>query len=67
MPDFATHLRTVHFTLILACVVTFVSLIGGVGTEIERAHQQLLKVIQIKTDWSFWLNRWALEETSNSR
>jgi len=63
MPDFATHLRTVHFTLILACVVTFVSLIGGVGTEIERAHQQLLKVIQIKTDWSFWLNRWALEET----
>jgi hypothetical protein len=62
MPDFATHLRTVHFTLILACMITLVSLIGGVGTEVERAHEQLYKVIAIKENWYLWLNRWALEE-----
>jgi len=62
MPDFSTHLRTVHFTLILACMVTFVLLTGGAGTEVERAHQQLLRVIQIRSEWNLWLHRWALEE-----
>src|SRR5262249_42584516 len=62
MPDFSTHLRTVHFTLILACVITFVSIIGGAGTEVDRAHQQLLQVIKIRSEWERWLSRWALEE-----
>jgi hypothetical protein len=62
MSDFATHLRTVHFTLILACVITIVSLIGGVETEVERAHRQLHKVTRIKSEWDTWLPRWAGEE-----
>jgi hypothetical protein len=62
MPDFSTHLRTVHFTLVLACVITIASIMGEVGTEVERAHQQLLKVIQITKDWNLWLNQWAREE-----
>jgi hypothetical protein len=45
-------------------MITFVALIGGMGTEVERAHQQLLKVTQIRSDWNFWLSRWALEETN---
>ncbi len=62
MADLPTHLRTVHFTLILACVVTMVSLGGVSPTELDRAQEQMRHITQIKAEWDKWLNRWGLEQ-----
>src|SRR5882724_1690093 len=65
MADLPTHVRTVHLTLILVCVVTMVSLGGVSPTELDRAQKQMRHITQIKAEWSQWLNRWGLEQVQS--
>lgn len=62
MTDFATHLRTVHFTLVLVCVVTIISLHGVSPGELDQAQEQMRQIRQIKSEWSEWITRWSYDQ-----
>lgn len=62
MADFPTHLRTVHFTLILVCAVTIISLYGVSPGELDQAQEQMRQIRQIKTEWSEWITRWSYDQ-----
>lgn len=62
MADFATHLRTVHFTLVLVCTVTIISLHGVSPGNLDRAQEQMRQVSQIKAQWNDWIVRWSYDQ-----
>jgi hypothetical protein len=62
MADFPTHLRTVHFTLVIVCAVTIISLHGVSPGELDQAQEQMRQIRQIKTEWSEWITRWSYDQ-----
>ena len=60
--DFSTHLRTVHFTLVLVCAVTIISLHGVSPGELDRAQEQMHQIRQIKAQWNDWIARWSYDQ-----
>lgn len=62
MTDFPTHLRTVHFTLVLVCVVTIISLHGVSPGELDRAQEQMRQIRKIKAQWNEWIPRWSYDQ-----
>lgn len=60
--DFLVHLRTVHFTLILVCAVTLISLQGVSPGELDHAQEQMHQVRQIKAQWKEWIARWSHDQ-----
>ena len=62
MTDFVIHLRTVHFTLVLVCAVTIISLHGVSPGELDRAQEQMHQITQIKAQWNDWVVRWSYDQ-----
>ena len=60
--EIAKHVRAVHLTLVLACLVVLTILIGGSPTPVETAHNQLQNVLAIKENWSSWTRQFGQEQ-----
>ncbi|MEX0803199.1 MAG: hypothetical protein WD688_07775 [Candidatus Binatia bacterium] len=63
--EFARHLRTVHFSLVLACSLVLLSqLISSSSDAVTTAHEQLRFILNVKTDWSNWTRRFVAEQVT---
>ena len=62
--EIATHLRTVHFSLILACTLAAISLSGQSASKLDAVNDQLAQVLKIKTHWMTWTKRFGTEQIS---
>ncbi len=60
--EIVTHLRTVHFFLVVACILVVLSLLSGSPDIVNTAHKQLQKILTIKTNWPTWTQRFGLEQ-----
>lgn len=60
--EIATHLRTVHFSLILACILAGLSLYGYSPSKLNAVHQQFEHIMRIKTNWMTWTKRFGTEQ-----
>jgi len=60
--EIATHLRTVHFSLILACILASLSLYGYSPSKLNAAHEQFEQIMRIKTNWMIWTKRFGTEQ-----
>jgi hypothetical protein len=60
--EIAKHVRAVHLTLVLACVLVFTILFGASPSSVETAYKQLLNVIAIKDSWKDWTRRFGHEQ-----
>src|SRR5882672_10018923 len=67
MSDFMSHMRAVHFALVVVCAVALGSLYGGTPSEAEVAKRQLQQVLQIKSAWNSWLEEWSHEQIESLR
>jgi hypothetical protein len=61
--EIATHLRTVHFSLILACILASLSLYGySPPKNLNATHEQFEQIMKIKTNWMIWTKRFGTEQ-----
>jgi hypothetical protein len=61
--EIATHLRTVHFSLIVACVLAGLSLYGySPAQNLNAAHEEFDHVMKIRTNWMIWTKRFGTEQ-----
>jgi len=60
--DIAEHLRMVHFSLLVACVVVILSLLGASPGVLGAAHDQFQKILAIRAEWQKWMQRFASEQ-----
>ena len=58
------HIRTVHFSLTVACLVVIFSLAQASPSELDLAYRQLEDIIDIRNSWRDWPVRFAMEEVS---
>ena len=60
--EIARHLRTIHFSLVLACILILISLFVSSPGKVKTAHNQLQKIIHIKTNWKTWTQGFSREQ-----
>jgi hypothetical protein len=60
--ELVLHLRTVHFSLLLACFIALFSVVAGSPGVVNVAHGQLQNLLAIKEQWQSWPIRFATEE-----
>ena len=62
--EIAKHLRSVHLSLVLACVLVLVlTILRGVSpSTVEKAHKQLQDILTIREDWGFWTREFGQEQ-----
>jgi hypothetical protein len=60
--EIVSHLRTVHFSLVLACILALLSLIGSSPSVVQTAHNQLQKILSIKANWNTWTQKFGTEQ-----
>ncbi len=64
LTELVRHLRTVHFALLLACILTLLPTIAGRRGEVSTAHLQLQKIEAIGNSWDRWTQKFSLEQTA---
>jgi hypothetical protein len=62
LTDLVPHLRTVHFALLLACILTLLPTMVGRRGEVSEAHRQHQKVRAMRNSWDRWTQKFALEQ-----
>jgi Recombinase len=62
LTDLVPHLRTVHFALLLACILTLLPTMVGRRGEVSEAHRQHQKVQAMRNSWDRWTQKFALEQ-----
>jgi hypothetical protein len=62
LTELVQHLRTVHFALLLACILTLLPTMVGRRGEVNEAHRQILKVQAMRNSWDRWTQKFALEQ-----
>jgi len=62
--DLVPHLRTVHFALLLACILTLLSTMVGRRGEVSEAYHQLQKVQAMRNSWNRWTQKFSLEQVA---
>jgi hypothetical protein len=60
--EIARHLRTIHFSLVLACILILISLFVSSPTKVKIAHNQLQKILSINTNWNTWTRGFCREQ-----
>jgi hypothetical protein len=66
--DFLEHLRTVHFTLLAACLGLLVVVFSPPKSETEVAHQQIRDIVEITRTWdSAFLDNAAVNELKGAK
>jgi hypothetical protein len=60
--EIATHLRTVHFSLFLACILAALSVYGYSPTRVNSIQEQFQHIMKIKTNWMTWTKRFGTEQ-----
>jgi hypothetical protein len=60
--DLVPHLRTVHFALLLACILTLLPTMLGRRGEVSEAHRQLQKIQAMRNSWDRWTQKFSLEQ-----
>ena len=63
LTELVQHLRTVHFALLLACILTLLPTMVGRRGEVSEAHLQLQKIQSIRNSWDRWTQKFSLEQT----
>ena len=56
------RLRMVHFTLLLACILTLLPTMVGRRGEVSEAHLQLQKIQAMRNSWDRWTQKFSLEQ-----
>ena len=56
------HIRTVHFTLLVACFLTLIPVLSEQPREAGIARDQLGKIIAMHDSWDIWTRRFTLEQ-----
>jgi hypothetical protein len=62
LTDLVPHLRTVHFALLLACILTLLPTMVGRRGEVSDAHLQLQKIEAMRNSWDRWIQKFSLEQ-----
>ena len=60
--EIARHLRTIHFSLVLACILILISLFVSSPTKVKTAHNQLHKILTIKNNLKKWTKEFGTEQ-----
>lgn len=60
--DIALHIRTVHFSLVVTCILVALSYYGYSASEHNAAYKQFEHILTIKTDWMIWTKRFGTEQ-----
>lgn len=60
--ELTTHLRTVHFSLVLVCVLVGISLHGYSLSEPSAIYRQFESISRIKVDWNSWTKGFGTEQ-----
>jgi hypothetical protein len=60
--EIARHLRTIHFSLVLACILILISLFVSSPTKVKTAHNQLQKILSMNTNWNTWTRGFCREQ-----
>ncbi|MDI3461839.1 MAG: hypothetical protein OJF50_000660 [Nitrospira sp.] len=60
--DIALHIRTVHFALVVTCILVALSYYGYSASEHNAAYKQFEYISTIKTDWMIWTKRFGTEQ-----
>jgi hypothetical protein len=60
--DLVKHLRTVHFVIIITCILVLIPKIGVRPGEVVNAWSQLNSIIAIRNNWNTWTKRFAFEQ-----
>lgn len=60
--EIALHLRTVHFSLVLICILVGFSLYRYSSSEPNVVHQQFESISRIKTNWMIWTKQFGTEQ-----
>lgn len=60
--EIAVHLRTVHFSLVVTCILVALSYYGYAANEHSAAYKQFEHILTIKTDWMIWTKRFGTEQ-----
>jgi hypothetical protein len=56
------HLRTVHFALLLACILTLLPTMIGRRGEVSEAYRQLQHVQAIQHSWDRWTQKFCFDQ-----
>jgi hypothetical protein len=67
LSEIVTHLRTVHFVLVLACILVLLSIMVSPSSEVKTAHDQLQKVLSIRANWETWTRQFSEEQIHHIR
>ena len=62
LTDLVPHLRTVHFTLLLACILTLLPTMLGRRGEVTEAHRQLQKIQAMRNSWDRWTQEFSFDQ-----
>ena len=57
LTELVQYLRTVHFVLLLACILTLLPTMVGRRGEVSEAYLQLQKIQAIRNSWDRWTMR----------
>ena len=60
LTDLVPHLRTVHFALLLACILTLLPTMVGRRGEVSEAYHQLQKIQAMRNSWNRWTQKFSL-------
>jgi hypothetical protein len=60
--EIITHVRTVHFFLVVSCILPIISFLAGLPSKVKTAYEQLQDVISIKDDLNLWVRRFGIEQ-----
>jgi hypothetical protein len=61
------HLRTVHFFLVVACILVLISVLASPSSDVKTAHDQLQKVLSISNNWNTWTRQFSEEQIERLR
>ena len=62
LTDLVPHLRTVHFALLLACILTLLPTMIGRRGEVSEAHRQLQNIQKMRNSWPRWTQEFSFEQ-----
>jgi hypothetical protein len=65
--EIITHLRTVHFFLVVACILVLISVLASPSSDVKTAHDQLQKVLSIRNNWNIWTRQFSEEQIDRLR
>lgn len=62
LTELVQHLKTVHFALLLACILTLLPTMVGRRGEVSEAHRQLENIQAMRNSWDRWTQKFSLEQ-----